>query len=597
MLAELTVEASLEPVLDRLRNDDVLGQLLERRGRAAELATEAGDVKLAWAGGLAWLLDHPEALATIEGVAADLRRSGIRHLVWAGMGGSVQTVHALAGLGFFENAGVMVHPLDSTDPAALNRLLREIDDGGGLSSSLRHTAMVGVSMGMTSEEPITHLEWFDGLLKACDVPDRAAHVTVMTLEGSLLDQFARARGSRQLSIQPDGESHTPGRMSAPATHVFLLPAALALSQGDLGGALERCQAELRLRSGLPAGERSRLIAEDPFVRLAAWLHLQIAEGRDMVLLDMEEQDRALAPWVEQVVEESLGKEGRGLLVFHQQDLSAAALWPDRFSVLRVGRGSGPAPQGRPVAQLTLGPWAGAAERLAVVARFFAGWNLTVALLGYLEGITFAGQPAVEGYKRYARELRDRAGDLPYPGGDLVTSTSGKLELSLDALSGAGVDEARIRSRAAGWGGGPAAVLAATAATLRDDGRLGYLDVTLNADPDGALWAGVGSGARDLAYRGLQRPVKVRSGPRDYHSTEQSETDGPPDLLSVRLLVRETEDIAAGSYSNRFLHAQALGTVAAMRDARRPVLLGLLSGAGDVRDVDELFGQAARLLSG
>jgi hypothetical protein len=250
-----------------------------------------------------------------------------------------------------------------------------------------------------------------------------------------------------------------------------------------------------------------------------------------------------------------------------------------------------------VAQLTLGTWADAAERLEVVARFFAGWNLTVALLGYLEGITFAGQPAVEGYKRYARELRDRPGDLPYPDGDLLASLSGKLALSLDAVRGTGVDETRIRSQAATWGGGPAAGLAATAAALRDEGRLGYLDVTLNADPEGPLWAAVEDGARHLADSALGRPVKVRSGPRDYHSTEQSETDGPPHLLSLRFLVRRTEDVAAGTYSNRFLHAQALGTVAAMRDVGRPVLLALLDDAGDVADVAELFREAARLLGG
>jgi hypothetical protein len=74
---------------------------------------------------------------------------------------------------------------------------------------------------------------------------------------------------------------------------------------------------------------------------------------------------------------------------------------------------------------------------------------------------------------------------------------------------------------------------------------------------------------------LRRPVKLRWGPRDYHSTEQSETDGPPGVLSLRVLVRRTEPVAAGEYSPRFLHAQALGTVRAMREAGRPPVLAVL----------------------
>jgi hypothetical protein len=79
---------------------------------------------------------------------------------------------------------------------------------------------------------------------------------------------------------------------------------------------------------------------------------------------------------------------------------------------------------------------------------------------------------------------------------------------------------------------------------------------------------------------LRRPVKLRWGPRDYHSTEQSETDGPPGVLSLRVLVRRSEPVAAGEYADRFLHAQALGTVRAMREAGRPPVLAMLEDAGD-----------------
>jgi glucose-6-phosphate isomerase len=566
----------LEAALARLRDEDALGELLERRGRAAELATEGGDVKLSWVDQVAWALDHPAVLAELETLAADLG-GRFRHLAWFGMGGSVQTVHALGRLGLLAGAGPAVHPLDSTDPAALNRLLREID------GDVAATVALGVSMGMTSEEPISHLRWFTGLLEDAGAADPGAHVLVMTLPGSYLDEFARAGGSRRLDIQPDGESHTPGRMSAPSTRVFLLPAALAVGgrPGALRRVLERAQAAYRVRPGLDRAERDELAAADPFVRLAAWLSAQVEAGRDQVLLDLPERWRGLAAWIEQVVEESLGKGGRGLLAFPDQDLDAAAEWPDRFAVLRVdeGGGRGDLPD-RPLAVLDLGDPGDPEERLAVTARVFAGWNLAVALLGWLQGITFAGQPAVEGYKRYARELRDARGPLPYPADHLAATADGRLALYTGA---SGLDLPAVD---------PAVALAAACVRLRADGRLGYLDVTLNAEPAGPVWERLGRLATGFASRTLARPVKVRSGPRDYHSTEQSETDGPPDLLSLRVMLRRHEPVARGAYDDRFLHAQALGTVLAMRDAGRPVLLAMLESAADAPLLDDLFAGAA-----
>jgi hypothetical protein len=419
--------------------------------------------------------------------------------------------------------------------------------------------MVGVSMGMTSEEPITHLRWFEELLRAHGVETPADHLLVMTLPGSFLDRFAQERGVRRESIQLDGKSHTPGRMSAPSTRVFLLPAALSLA-GGVRDVLQRCQKEFQLRGAMTADERTALTRDDPFVRLAAWLSANIDAGRDMVVLDLPERWAPVAPWVEQVVEESLGKDGRGLLVFYGQDLTSASAWPDRFAVLRVDEGSGTTVPGRPFAQLHLATEADSLTRLAVCARFFSGWNLAVALVGYLQGMTFAGQPAVEGYKKYARMLRDGPGELPYPA---------------EGLSGT--------------------ELAAVIRSLQAASRLDYFDLTVNGEPAGPLWDAAQRAGMRFGNWALQRPAKVRSGPRDYHSTEQSETAGPPGVLSLRVLVSEHEPVEAGDYDSRFLHAQALGAVFAMRDAGRPVLLATVSREDGGEAVTELLEDATARL--
>jgi len=470
--------------------------------------------------------------------------------------------------------------LDTTDPAALNRLLRELAPDGDLGSALRRTLMIGVSMGMTSEEPITHLRWFEELLRAHGVEDPAAQVMVMTLPGSFLDHFAQEREAPRLDIQLDGRSHIAGRMSAPSTRVFLLPAALGLP-GRLQEVLSRCQTETAMRPGMPENERRRLVETDPFVSLAAWLSVQVDHGRDMLVLDLPRRWAALAPWVEQVVEESLGKEDRGLLVFYDQDVGSASSWPDRFCILQVDEGSGTNMAGRPRAVLHLDSTDDSVSRIAACARCFAGWNLTVALVAYLQDITFAGQPAVEHYKAYARGLRDAAGELPYPTEDVASTATGRLKLFSGAAPVPAMDG---RPRDA------ASILAAVATSLEDSGRLGYFDLTVNGDSAGPLWEAAQRAGRRFGNRVLGRPTKVRAGPRDYHSTEQSETAGPPDLLSLRVLVQDPEDVMAGLYDARFLHAQALGTIFAMRDAGRPVLLAMVrreeAGAALVELLDE-----------
>jgi hypothetical protein len=334
-------------------------------------------------------------------------------------------------------------------------------------------------------------------------------------------------------------------MSAPSTRIFMLPVALA-APGRLQEVLQRCEAEFPHR----------------FVQLAAFLSEQIDAGRDMVLLDLPQRWTPIAPWFEQVVEESLGKDGRGLLVFHDQDLGSAPSWPDRFSVLRIDEGSGTEIPGRPAIELSLGQPDDEVSRLATCARFFAGSNLMVALLGYLQDITFAGQPAVESYKAYARRLRDASGPLPYPP---------------EPVTGAAIASA-IRS-------------------LEKAGRLGYFDLTVNGDAAGPLWDAAKRSGRRFGNEVLRRPTKIRSGPRDYHSTEQSETAGPPDLFSLRVLVDDPEPVTAGDYNPRFLHAQALGTLLAMRDAGRAVLLARVrragAGAALVRLLDDAAAQLVR----
>src|SRR5204863_9949913 len=108
-------------------------QLLLHYGRRRHNVSEGGEPKLDRADGVERALEHPEQLAAVTLEACEILDLGFHHIVWAGMGGSVQVVHVLTRLGLADTPRLHFHPCDSTDPASLNRILGEIASQEGLA--------------------------------------------------------------------------------------------------------------------------------------------------------------------------------------------------------------------------------------------------------------------------------------------------------------------------------------------------------------------------------------------------------------------------------------------------------------------------------
>jgi glucose-6-phosphate isomerase len=599
--------ADSQELIERLVEGDALGELILREGRMAELATEAGDVKLDWIDGLHRALEREGVLDEVAYLARSLLDSGMRHLIWSGMGGSVQVVRCLLDLGWIGGTGLTIHPLDSTDPRVLSRLIERIG-----KVEIGATGMVAVAMGMTSEEPIAHLRWFESVLKECGATKLKERFVVMSLPGSYLDTYAKEHDIRSVAIQLDGESHTSGRMSAPSTRVFLFPVALSLNPpSEVFEVARRCEKSFGLSADMDEAARAQYVRCDPFVALACFLAAQLLEGRDMVLFDADASSAPLVPWIEQVIEESLCKNGRGLLTFCHQRLaprnSASRLvrivlrtddlYERTDATAKAELEEAMNAMGEiPTASLAMSfDLSDAVDRLGAAGRCFLGWSLTVAVIGYLSDLSFAGQPGVEAYKRYARELRDAPGPLPYPRDDLVCfgrePGEGRARgnaLWFGALAPALLHETKTSLLSTGGSHdareAPSIALCRLLETLQARGGPAYLDLTINGEPDGPGWEDLRRIVRSLANDVLGIPFKIRCGPRDYHSTEQSEVDGPPGLLSLRVAVRELPEVPIGDYDNRYFQAQSLGTVFAMRDAGRAVVLALLENDAGVEDL-------------
>jgi len=572
------------------------------------------------------LLSEPALLEEVENEARQLWERGIRHIIWAGMGGSVLAVRVFTELGFCsgnDEQHFTLYPLDSTDPAALNDIVREIagsknlalpaagaaPDAKFLRAMLHDVMMIGVSMGKTSEEPITHLEWFADLLSQARLP-AAQHLLVMTLPGSYLDKFARQHSVPTRPLQLDGGTGTDGRMSAPTTRVFLLPAALYLTRLSststlihLAGAdvLDKSVLYPRRLQGPAltdtndqpdpkAGPLEMLLlqawgeynldlatvrpADSPFVQLAAAMSDASVDGKCRMLLHMPDGWQPFVPWVEQLMEESLGKGGKGVVVFSDQTLNSQAPGYRVDSLLRVNVETDIRDFGAEVHKFQLYQPLLASEeprrRLVALTASFLEWQLSMALYGYLHRIQFAGQPAVENYKTRARALRSMDDPLEVVKNWNATTTSGKITL---------LAPQQLKTQ-----GTPAFVyttfLQEFLQTSNGQELLGYLDFTCNGEMTAEVSELIDFHMNTIGNTLLGVPVKLRRAPAAYHSTEQSEMDGPPQLVSLRLLTRDHETSILGSYSHTFLRAQAVATWQAMIESGRTCLLMLLEGSVD-----------------
>jgi hypothetical protein len=605
-------ETPNSPALQQLIEEDAVGQLRRHDGIMAMLGSEDGSLKLDWVEGVVRLLEDHTRLEEIEAEAREIWERGIRHIIWSGMGGSIIAVRVLVDLGFcssHDGERIAIYPLDSTDPAALNEIVRKIawakditlptgqafpDQPGRrkrphpsstplppLSELLSDVMMVGVSMGMTSEEPITHMTWFTELLEKAQLLPKE-HLLVMTLPGSYLELFAHERQVPSIPLQLDGGTGTGGRMSAPTTRVFLLPAALFLTR--LSDEPDQLRAVLRQAWGeYNLALATTQPADHAFVQLAATLSDASTDGACRILLKLPEEWQAFVPWVEQLMEESLGKSGKGVIVFDDQTLDIHAPAYRTSGTLRVRVVTDPTEPQADNEFVLFQPSLANQEpldRLAALAASFLGWQLSMSLYGYLHRITFAGQPAVENYKSRARALRNTED----PSGVLLnwhsTIKDGLLTLFATHAADAKSSTALIFAQA----------LQQAVAADNERDRLGYLDLTINGEPPESLLSVIDVHMHTIGNELLGVPVKLRRAPAAYHSTEQSEMDGPSYLVSLRLLTRNHEESILGTYTGTFLDAQAVSTWQSMIEQGRNCFLLIIDESAEeaVRPLNHFF---------
>lgn len=458
---------------------------------------------------LSWVSLHESSrplVAEVEQLRADLAGRGVDHVVLCGMGGS-----SLAPEVICRAAGVPLVVLDSSQPD----MVRD-----ALETDLDRTVVVVSSKSGGTVETDSQRRAYEQAFRDAGI-DPAERIVVVTDPGSPLEQTAREAGYRLFSADP----HVGGRYSA-LTAFGLVPSGLA--GAPIG--------ELLDQAATVATELAADGAANPALVLGGLVGLANRAGADKLVL-ADRTGHGLGDWIEQLVAESTGKDGKGVLPVVVPGEDAPGFSPSTSDAVLVTIGADAAP--------TSESGFGAAVEGDLGALMLL-WEHATAHAGRLIGINPFDQPDVESAKQAARDLLGGGGEQAEP----------------DATD-AGID----------LYGTDASTLAEALATLLGsiDREHGYLAVQVYLDR--RAHADFAQVRETLAAR-LGRPVTFGWGPRFLHSTGQYHKGGPATGVYLQVTGEPLRDLDVPGRDftfGSFIGSQAAGDAKVLRDKGRPVL--------------------------
>ncbi|WP_295695993.1 glucose-6-phosphate isomerase [Lapillicoccus sp.] len=454
----------------------------------------------------------------IAAIRDDLTSKGLDHVVLCGMGGS-----SLAPEVICATAGKAITILDSSDPDYVR---------AALADRLATSIVVVSSKSGSTVETDSQRRVYEGAFRDAG-HDPADHLVIVTDPGSPLDKEAREAGYRVVNADP----HVGGRYSA-LTAFGLVPSGLA--GVDIEALLDDAESV------------ADLLAEDddanPGLRLGAAMAGTDPLRDKFVIVDDGSGITGFADWAEQLIAESTGKSGTGILpvvVTGDEDPEVQHPTADITVARLVGEGDDTAHEvDGSRSEVHVGGSLGAQMLL---------WEVATAAAGRILGINPFDQPDVESAKKAARELLGTsAGTSSAP-----AATDGAVE---------------IRALGGDWLGDATTVDAALQALFAQlDPARGY--VAIMAYLDRLVDAPLAHSRRAVALR-TERPTTFGWGPRFLHSTGQFHKGGPATGVYVQVTTAPHEDLSIPGREftfGDFIASQAGGDAAVLADHGRPVL--------------------------
>jgi transaldolase / glucose-6-phosphate isomerase len=557
----------------------VLGGAIDRQelalgsdiGKAVEKATEdwraLGKIRRLWHRDrsiwtgtdedqwLGWLNSAASAdLADYEDFARRVKGQNFTDAVVLGMGGSSLGPEVLAET-FAKKPGFpKLHVLDSTDPAQVRAMESAIN--------LARTLFIVSSKSGGTTEPNAMKDYFFARVSEAIGPEKAGHRFIaVTDPGSSLEKVASAQGFARVF---HGDPTIGGRYSV-LSPFGLVPAAVAGI--DVGKFVQHALSMVRsCGADVPPHE-------NPGVQLGLAMGLAGLEGRDKVTILSSKKIADFGAWAEQLIAESTGKDGKGLIPIDNEPLGeVAAYGRDRFFIdIRTEGETDPKHEeelaalekaGHPLVRIVM-------KSIEHLGQEFFRFEMATAVAGAVLGINPFNQPDVEAAKIKTRELTaafEKTGRLPP---ETPVMSSREVDLYTDDKNAAALRKAGA------------------------DGDLGsWLKVHLNRSHAGDYVALLAYVERNMTHIEQLQHIRLavrdkrhvatcaEFGPRFLHSTGQAYKGGPDSGVFLQITSDEVDDLPVPGQKASFgviKAAQARGDFDVLTERGRRALRVHLKG--------------------
>jgi glucose-6-phosphate isomerase len=372
------LESAYRATLDALVREDAVARLHQRDPTLWKEDAEHRSViqnRLGWLDSPRWLRDKTGELTAF---ASEIRAEGFTRVLLLGMGGSSLAPEVISEIMSAAPGAPTLEALDSTDPAAIR--------AAEASHRLDRTFFLVSSKSGRTIETLSQYRYFRTRLEEMAVKDPRRRFAAVTDAGSALERLAGEEGMRRVFLNP---ADIGGRYSA-LSYFGMVPAALLGL--DLEALAERAS---RAAEAAASGDPARNDA----LRLGALLGTAALGGRDKLTLLMPPSLRPLGYWIEQLVAESTGKEGRGIVPVEGEPPGFARYYSADRCFVAITLASEPAPElkglgaelrqaGAPWIDITL------ADHTELAGEFYR-WEVATAIAGRVLGIDPFDEPNVQ----------------------------------------------------------------------------------------------------------------------------------------------------------------------------------------------------------
>ena len=520
------LDAALHIALQDWQQYDKTSRLWQRD---ASLWTDSGEAD--WLGWLTIVQHSLDQLHELQSFVRELNASGIRQVVLLGMGGSSMAPEVFRDTFGHQAGHAELFVLDSTDPGQICTVEAALD--------LEHTAFIVASKSGSTLEPNILMAWFyQRMVDTVGADKAAAHFIAITDPGSSLDQAAGKDGFRHIF---HGVPEIGGRFSA-LSNFGVVPAAII--GVDCQRLLDNTQ------EMVAACADSTTALENPGVLLGCLLGVAAINGHDKLTLIASPQVASMGAWLEQLIAESTGKQGKGVLPLDGEPAGSPDDYGDDrvFVYLRMDEAAD-AGQDKAIAQLEQAGQP--VVRINITDVYNLGqelfrWGIATAVIGSLINVNPFDQPDVEASKIETRKLMGafEGGDnLP---GEVPLAGDGQLVLYADARNAAELGD-----------------LCGEAATVAD-----YLKAHLGRIKAGDYVAFLAYLERNETHTRMIQDMRVRLrdsrkvatclgfGPRFLHSTGQYYKGGPNNGVFLQLSCDAVHDLPIPFERYSFAMAEA-----------------------------------------